>query len=120
MPELVNVDRIAEAFRVSSRQVQRFAIYEGMPREKRGLYDFEKCLAWYIKFLHAQVCGCGPGRCDGFDAESRDVTNRRAERAAALRQVVELAPKLAGEKTAAIRERLSEAIDAVYGEEEEK
>jgi hypothetical protein len=117
MPEFVNVDRIAEAFRVSSRQVQRFAIYEGMPREKRGLYDFEKCLDWYIKFLHAQVCGCGPGRCDGFDRESRDVANRRAERAAALRGIIELSGKLAGKKAGEIRERLSEAIAAVYGEE---
>jgi len=115
MPELVNVDRIAEAFRVSTRQVQRFTLYEGMPREKRGLYDFEKCLAWYITFLHAQVCGCGPGRCEGFDRESRDVANRRAERADALRGVVELSGKLAGKTAAEIRKRLSEAIEEVYG-----
>ena len=117
MSELVSVDRIAEAFRVSSRQVQRFSLYEGMPREKRGLYDFEKCLAWYITFLHAQVCGCGPGRCEGFDRESRDVANRREERGYALREIVELAPTLAGKKAAEIRKLLSEAIDAVYGEE---
>jgi hypothetical protein len=122
MADLVSVHKIAEAFAVSARQVQKFCIFEGMPgRDKHGKYDYEKCLLWYARRLHRQVCGCGKdgdGPCDGWDAESRDVTNRRAERAAALRGIVELAPKLAGKKAADLRESLSEAINAVYGEEE--
>jgi hypothetical protein len=120
MAELVSVHKIAEAFAVSARQVQKFCIFENMPgRDKHGKYDYEKCLLWFAARLHRQVCGCGKdgdGPCDGWDAESREVTNRRAEREAALRGIVELAPKLAGKKAAAIRERLSEAIDSVYGE----
>jgi hypothetical protein len=116
MSELVNVDRIAEVFGVSSRKVQRFVLYDGLPREARGKYDLDKSMRWFLLYLHAQVCGC-KGPCEGFDAESRDVANRRAERAAAVRQIVELAPKLAGKKAEAIRDVLKEAIEEVYPEE---
>jgi phage terminase Nu1 subunit (DNA packaging protein) len=118
MSELVNVDRIAEVFGVSSRQVQRFALYHGLPRETRGKYDLDKSMRWFIRYLHAQVCGCD-GPCEGFDRDSRDITNRRSERAAALRGIVELAPKLAGKTAMEIRELLTEALEEVYGDSAE-
>jgi phage terminase Nu1 subunit (DNA packaging protein) len=124
MPKLVNVDRIAEVFNISSRQVQRLHLYDGLPREARGKYDLDKCTDFYISYLHDRVCGCaggkpGGGGCDveSYGPKSRDVASRRVEREAALREIVELAPKLAGKKAAEIREVLTEAIDVVYGEE---
>jgi hypothetical protein len=82
-PEIVGVDKIAQLFGKSEREVQRLVIFEGMPRINRGQYDLAKCAAWYVAFLHAQVCGCA-GPCDGFDPETRNATNARAERKTAL------------------------------------
>jgi hypothetical protein len=87
-----------------------------LPHEARGKYDHDKSIRWFIRHLHAQVCRC-EGPCEGFDRESRDVANRRAERKAAVRQIVELAPTLSGKEAEEIRELLREAIEEVYQEE---
>jgi hypothetical protein len=93
--EIVGVDKIAEVCGISERAVQRLVIYEGMPRISRGEYDLVECMKWYVAFLHAQVCGCA-GPCDGFDAETRNLTNARAERKSALKEIADLAPELVG------------------------
>jgi hypothetical protein len=112
--ELVPVDKIAEAFRVSERAVQRLVIYEGMPRKSRGEYDYYECLKWYAAHLHHRVCGC-TGPCEGLDAESRNIVNVRAERRKALKEIVEeIAQDLVGLNAEAIQEILTKAIDDCY------
>ena len=113
--EFVDVSKVAEAFGISERAVQRLVIYEHMPRVSRGEYDLTKCLEWYCNFLHGQVCGCA-GPCDGFDLVSRNGANARAERQKALREIAELAPDLVGLKAKAIEKVLAKAIDDVYAE----
>jgi len=109
----VTVDKIAVAFRISERAVQKLVIYNGMPRKARGSYDLGECLVWYAAHLHQKVCGCA-GPCDGFDARSRTDTNARAERKKALGEIVELAPNLVGLKAAAIRKLLTDAVEKSY------
>src|SRR5712664_2469000 len=105
MPVYVGADKLAEAFGISERSVQRLVIYEGMPRGTRGQYDYFICLAWYIRYRHKKICGCA-GPCDGFDAESRDVVNARAERKKALKEIPDIAPELVGLDADGIRQRL--------------
>jgi len=113
-PEIVTVDKIAQTFGVSEREVQRLVIYEGMPRISRGEYDLIECSRWYVAKLHAKVCGCA-GPCEGFDPETRNATNSRAERKKALEEIAgELAPELVGLKAAEIEKVLAEAVDEVY------
>jgi hypothetical protein len=120
LDEFVTVEQLADVFRVSSRQIQRFASRHGLPRAERGKYHLGKCLTWYARYLHAQVCGCD-GACEGFDVESRDLVNWRAERKAAVRELVEkLPPRLAKLKPDAIRAILLEAVGEIYPEEKTK
>jgi hypothetical protein len=116
MPELkkpfVTVDKIAEAFMISERAVQRLVIYEGMPRKSRGEYDLHKSLEWYVRHLQKQLCdSCDEpihgGPCRMFDMQSREV--RRKE----LIRIVELAPILVGESVESIRMILKEAIERI-------
>jgi hypothetical protein len=112
--ELVPVDKIAQLFRISEREVQRLVIYHGMPRVSRGEYDLQECMLWYVHFLHAKVCGCA-GPCEGFEPDTRNAVNARAERKKALDQIAsELAPELVGLKAGAIEKLLSKAIADVY------
>jgi hypothetical protein len=111
--EIVGVDKIAQLFGKSEREVQRLVIFDGMPRINRGQYDLVKCAEWYVAYLHAQVCGC-MGPCDGFDAESRNSTNPRAERTAALAEIANLAPELVGLKVGEIEKVLANAVEDIY------
>jgi hypothetical protein len=110
---LVTVDKVAEAFHISERQVQRLVIEYEMPRVSRGEYDLGACLVWYATHLHEKVCGCA-GPCEGLDAESRNAVNARAERRKALKEIADLAPELVGLKAKAIEKVLTEAIADVY------
>src|SRR6266403_817338 len=110
---LVTVDKVAQAFHISERQVQRLVIEYELPRVSRGEYDLEACLLWYADFLHRKVCGCA-GPCDGFDAQSRNDTNARAERKKALKEIADLAPDLVGLKAPAIRQILTDAVNGTY------
>ena len=110
---LVTVDQVAVAFKISERQVQRLVILHGCPRRSRGEYDLDECLVWYAAFLHERVCGCA-GPCNGIDPQSRNDTNARAERKKALAEIVDLAPDLRGLKTEAIRQILTDAVKGVY------
>src|SRR5882762_7454532 len=103
---LVQVDEVARVFRVSARQVQKFAEREGMPRESHGRYNLAMCMAWYIRRLHRKVCGCA-GPCDGFESTARNMVNARAERKKALGEALHLAPELAGLDAQAISVRLT-------------
>jgi hypothetical protein len=112
--QLVTVDKVAELFGISERAVQRLVIYDGMPRVSRGEYDWVECSQWYVAHLHEQVCGCA-GPCDGFDTDSRNATNARAERKAALKEIATgLAPELVGLREKEIERVLAAAVDEVY------
>jgi hypothetical protein len=110
---IVTVDQVAVAFKISERQVQRLVIEYEMPRISRGEYDLDECLVWYAGFLHKKVCGCA-GPCNGIDAESRNDTNAKAERKKALEGIADLAPDLRGLKTAAVRKILLDAVEEIY------
>jgi hypothetical protein len=108
--KFVTVDKIAEAFMISERAVQRLVIYEGMPRKNRGEYDLYKSLEWYVRHLQKQLCdSCDEpihgGPCRVFDMQLR------AERPKALARIVELAPSLVGETAESIRAILKRAIE---------
>jgi hypothetical protein len=111
--KLVGVDKVAEAFGISERAVQRLVIYDGLPRINRGEYDLEVCLSWYMNHLHVSVCGCA-GPCDGLDVEARNLTNARAERRTALREITLVASDLVGLKEEQIRNILTKAVDDAY------
>lgn len=111
--QFVTVDKIAVAFGISERAVQKLVIYSGMPRKSRGEYDLMRCLTWYAEHLHAKVCGCA-GPCNGTDPESRKETNARAERRKALREIVDLAPDLVGLEAKTIRKLLTKAVEDSY------
>jgi hypothetical protein len=115
--DLVTVDKVAEAFRVSEREVQRLVIYHGCPRRSRGEYDLDACMVWYIAFLHEKVCGCARP-CNGITPEERAETNARAERKKALKEIAAIAPELVSLKAAAIRKILLHAVEEIYEPEE--
>ena len=113
MATLVSVDKIAQAFKISERAVQRLVIYDGMPRASRGQYNLAQCMMWFIQHLHRKVCGCA-GPCDGFEPGKRNMVNARAERKKALAEALDIAPELVGLDTAAIKERLTDAVRETF------
>ena len=52
---LVSVESVAGAMDLDPRRVQQLAVREGMPKAGRGRYDLGKCMAWYIRYLHAKI-----------------------------------------------------------------
>jgi hypothetical protein len=110
---LVGVEQVAKVFRVSPRQVQKFAEIEGMPREAHGKYDLGLCMVWFIQRLHRKVCGCA-GPCEGFSSSEKEMANRRAERKSALKEIVGIADDLVGLDATEISERLKDAIKQAY------
>jgi hypothetical protein len=114
--KFVSADRLAQAFRISERAVQRYAIYEGMPRKSRGEYPYFECLSWFIARLQKQICkNCDElvhvGPCRGSE------TAARADRQRSLNKITGLAPLLVGRDAEAIREMLTTAIDEVWSAE---
>lgn len=107
---LVSVHKISEAFGISARKVQQLVL-EGMPREVHGQYDLAKCMLWYARYLHQKACGC-PGPCEGPERRSLTILRRARERL--HKELVELAPHLKASDAQAIRNRLVEAVDAVF------
>lgn len=55
---LIGVKKLAEILKLTPRRVQQL-VDEGMPKEERGKYDAELCLAWYIDFLKESSAGDG-------------------------------------------------------------
>lgn len=49
---LVNAARVAKLLNLDSeRRVQQLVKDEGMPRADHGLYDAERCVLWYVRYL---------------------------------------------------------------------
>jgi hypothetical protein len=106
----VSADRLAQAFRISERAVQRLAVYEGLPRRSRGEYPYFECLSWFIRHLQKKLCpNCDElvhaGPCRGLEAAAR------ADRQRSLEKITGLAPLLVGRDAEAIREILTTAIE---------
>jgi hypothetical protein len=112
----VSADRLAQAFRISERAVQRLAIYDGMPRKSRGEYPYFECLSWFVAHLQKKVCpNCDElahaGPCRGSEIAAR------ADRQRSLHKITALAPLLVGRDAEAIREMLTTAIEEVWSPE---
>jgi phage terminase Nu1 subunit (DNA packaging protein) len=54
MPQLVSYEDLARVMDVAPKSVADL-VAKGMPHEARGQYDVGRCLAWYVRFLHAQM-----------------------------------------------------------------
>ncbi|MGH9510183.1 MAG: hypothetical protein ACRD2M_09615 [Terriglobales bacterium] len=51
---LVGVHQIASALDVTRRRINQL-VHLGLPREGHGQYDLGKCMAWYIRYQHAEL-----------------------------------------------------------------
>lgn len=54
MPQLVSYEDLARVMDVAPKSIADL-VSKGMPHEARGQYDVGRCLAWYVRFLHAQM-----------------------------------------------------------------
>jgi phage terminase Nu1 subunit (DNA packaging protein) len=54
MPQLVSYEDLARVMDVQPKSVSDL-VAKGMPHEARGQYDVGRCLAWYVRYLHAQM-----------------------------------------------------------------
>jgi len=54
MPQLVSYDDLARVMDVQPKSIADL-VAKGMPHEARNQYDVGRCLAWYIRYLHAQM-----------------------------------------------------------------
>ncbi len=54
MPQLVSYEDLARVMDVAPKSVSDL-VAKGMPHEARGQYDVGRCLAWYVRFLHAPI-----------------------------------------------------------------
>src|ERR1700731_5381948 len=54
MPQLVSYEDLARVMDVQPKSIAGL-VAKGMPHEARGQYDGGRCLAWYVRFLHAQM-----------------------------------------------------------------
>src|ERR1700722_19379859 len=54
MPQLVTYEDLARVMDVAAKSIADL-VAKGMPHEARGQYDVGRCLAWYVRFLHAQM-----------------------------------------------------------------
>jgi phage terminase Nu1 subunit (DNA packaging protein) len=52
--ELVDVKKIASELDLTSRRIQQL-VTEGLPRDRRGRYDVQKCFHWYVRYVHAAI-----------------------------------------------------------------
>jgi phage terminase Nu1 subunit (DNA packaging protein) len=51
---VVGLAQVAEALNLGERRVQQLA-KEGLPRAKRGLYDLDASLRWYVRYLQRKL-----------------------------------------------------------------
>jgi phage terminase Nu1 subunit (DNA packaging protein) len=54
MAQLVSYEDLARVMDVAPKSIADL-VGKGMPHEARGQYDVGRCLAWYVRFLHAQM-----------------------------------------------------------------
>ncbi len=51
---ILGIKEIAVVLNLTPRRVQQLA-NEGLPKKKRGKYDQDECVGWYIRYLQALV-----------------------------------------------------------------
>lgn len=54
----VGVQRLSTELNLTPRRVQQL-VPEGLPKAKRGLYDLEASMAWYIRYLQTKLSSGG-------------------------------------------------------------
>jgi phage terminase Nu1 subunit (DNA packaging protein) len=54
MAQMVSYEDLARVMDVAPKSIADL-VAKGMPHEARGQYDVGRCLAWYVRFLHAQM-----------------------------------------------------------------
>src|SRR5882724_1056719 len=74
MPQLVSYDDLARVMDVQPKSIADL-VAKGMPHEARNQYDVGRCLAWYIRYLHAQM-----NRSGITEEERNSGVNLRVER----------------------------------------
>jgi hypothetical protein len=84
---LVSVESVAGAMDLDPRRVQQLAVREGMPKAGRGRYDLGKCMAWYIRYLHAKMKVRATGTEDGGLTSLKDERSRLLRLAGDLKEI---------------------------------
>src|ERR1700730_11982523 len=85
MPQLVSYDDLARVMDVQPKSVSDL-VAKGMPHEARNQYDVGRCLAWYIRYLHAQM-----NRSGITEEERNSGVNLRVERHRLMKITADLA-----------------------------
>ncbi len=50
----MNAEKLAAFVNLTKQRVHQL-VAEGLPRELRGKYDFDKCVRWYIRYLQSAI-----------------------------------------------------------------
>ena len=82
---LVNAEQLAAIVDLQKRRIFQL-VEEGMPKERRGRYDVDKCRAWYIRFLQAAVENKSLPVDEGGVANEREARVRNLTAGADLRR----------------------------------
>src|ERR1700722_20611711 len=85
MPQLVSYEDLARVMDVQPKSIAGL-VAKGMPHEARGQYDVGRCLAWYVRYLHAQMTRRGI-----TEEERNSGVNLRVERHRLLKITGDLA-----------------------------
>ena len=85
MPQLVSYDDLARVMDVQPKSIADL-VAKGMPHDGRNQYDVGRCLAWYIRYLHAQM-----NRSGMTEEEKHSGVNLRVERHRLLKITADLA-----------------------------
>jgi phage terminase Nu1 subunit (DNA packaging protein) len=84
MPQLVSYEDLARVMDVQPKSIAGL-VAKGMPHEARGQYDVGRCLAWYVRYLHAQMHRSGI-----TEEERNSGVNLRVERHRLLKAQADL------------------------------
>jgi phage terminase Nu1 subunit (DNA packaging protein) len=84
MPQLVSFEDLARVMDVQPKSIAGL-VAKGMPHEARGEYDVGRCLAWYVRYLHAQMHRSGI-----TEEERNSGVNLRVERHRLLKAQADL------------------------------
>jgi hypothetical protein len=118
-PQTVTAEQLARLLDLqSTRRVQQLVKDEGMPKDARGRYNAQKCVLWYIRYLHRLLDRVGPRASN--EPTALDTARERKEVAAARKLELE-AERLDGssmpiaEHEARLSERCEELAGRVKG-----
>ena len=96
MPQLVSWTDLARVLDVRPKTISHL-VQKGMPVEAKNQYDVGRCLAWYVRYLHAQI------NARGITEQERDSgVNLRVERFRLLRAQASLEELALHEKQSAL------------------